>query len=347
MIRKLILSFVIIFTLLMSVSATSYSAPLAPESAQVYMPDDAASFGDGLWFIVRTAISDMMPNLTKACGTCLSIIGIVLLLSVVEGLSDSGKGIVILVAVIAISTLILQSTNSLMSLGIETIRKISDYGKLLIPVITAVTASQGGVTASAALYTGTMFFSTLLSGIISGLVVPMIYIYLALCIADRVVPNQALAGMKQFVKWAATWMIKLVLYVCTGYLSITGVISGSVDSAALKATKLAISGAVPVVGGILSDASETVLVSAGIMKNTIGIYGIFVFFSICILPFLQIAVQYLLTKVTAAVCAVFGNKRISDMVSDFSGAMGLVLAMTGTVCLLYLISIACFMKGVG
>ena len=127
-------------------------------------------------------------------------------------------------------------------------------------------------------------------------------------------------------------------------MSITGVISGSTDAAALKATKLTISSVVPVVGGILSDASETVLVSASVMKNAAGVYGLFVIVSIWITPFLKIGVQYLFLKATGAVCSAFALKRVSALLGDFTSALGLLLGTTGTVSVLLLVSIVCFMK---
>ena len=129
-------------------------------------------------------------------------------------------------------------------------------------------------------------------------------------------------------------------------MSITGVVSGATDTAALKAAKLTISSVVPVVGGIMSDASEAVLVSAGLLKNSAGIYGILAIIAICLDPFIRIAAHYLLLKATAAVCVVFGSKKVTGLVDDFAVAMGLLLAMTGAVCLMLLISIVCFMKGV-
>ena len=96
----------------------------------------------------------------------------------------------------------------------------------------------------------------------------------------------------------------------------------------------------------MSDASEAVLVSAGMVKSAAGVYGLIAIAAIAIGPFLRIGVQYLLLKLTAAVCAVFSGKRISGLVADFSSAMGLLLAMTGAVCLLIMISVVCFMKGV-
>ena len=67
----------------------------------------------------------------------------------------------------------------------------------------------------------------------------------------------------------------------------------------MKVAKAAISGVVPVVGGIISDASETVLAGAGMLKNTIGVFGTLAILAACAYPFLQLGVQYLLYKLTA------------------------------------------------
>jgi len=136
------------------------------------------------------------------------------------------------------------------------------------------------------------------------------------------------------------------MYLFTGFIGITGVVSGSADAAAVKAAKITISAAVPVVGGILSDASEAVLVSAGVMKNAAGVYGILATLAVCLGPFIQIGAQYLMLKLSASICELIGPKETTTLVNDFSSAMGLVLAMTGAVGLMLLISTVCFMKGV-
>ena len=83
------------------------------------------------------------------------------------------------------------------------------------------------------------------------------------------------------------------------------------------------------------------------MKNAAGIYGIFAVLALFLQPFLRIGVHYLILKATAAFCGIFGTKRLSELIGDFSCAMGLLLAMTGSSCLLILISTVCFMRGVG
>ena len=158
---------------------------------------------------------------------------------------------------------------------------------------------------------------------------------------------QRLKKVKDFIKWLMTWGLKIVLYIFTGYIGITGVVSGATDAAAVKAAKLTLTGMVPVVGGILSDASEAVLVGAGIMKNAAGIYGMLAIIAIVLTPFMRIGVQYLLLKLAAAVCSAFECKTATELIDSFSGAMGLLLGMTGAMCVMLLVSVACFMKGVG
>jgi stage III sporulation protein AE len=90
-----------------------------------------------------------------------------------------------------------------------------------------------------------------------------------------------------------------------------------------------------------------VLVSAGLAKNAAGIYGILAILAVFLRPFLKIGVHYLVLKLTSLIITLVGTKHNAELVLDYSGAMGLLLAMTGSVCLMQLISAVCFLKGVG
>ena len=184
-----------------------------------------------------------------------------------------------------------------------------------------------------------------LSSLITAFFTPMVFALLALGIAGCALGDEALKKMYDLVKSFVTWCLKTILIVYTSYMGITGVISGTTDAAALKAARLTISTVVPVVGGILSDASEAVLVSVGTMKNAAGVYGILAAAAILLDPFLKIGAHYLMLKAAGAVCTLLDPKGIGGLLDIFSAAMGLILAMAGTCCLLLLISTVCFMRG--
>jgi len=344
--RKIIICILVASLFAISVSATDFALPGPPQEAEKYMPEDTESFSDGLKHILKEAIRSLHPDFAEASRICLAAIACVLLMSLIKTFSWATAA-VDLTGVLIISLLLVDATDSMIHLGSDTIQQISEYGKLMLPVLTGALASEGGAVTAAALYTGTVFFNTFLLTAIEKFVVPLLYVYMALCIAHRAIGEDLLKNLCDFLKWISTWAIKIVIYVFTGYLGITGVISGTTDAAALKAAKLTISGAVPVVGSIISDASETVLVSAGAVKNSIGIYGLLAICAIGIAPFLRIGIQYLLLKLTYAVCGIFGAKGSVSLLGDFSGIMGLMVAATSTVCLLLFVSIVCYLKGVG
>lgn len=343
--KRVIMMILLVSILILPVSAAEITAPEVPESGQQYLQDRPDSFSEGLISILKEAVAAVRPGLAQAGSICIAVFAVTLLLSVFQSFEGSSKKLTALVGTLAVSTLLLGSANTLIGQGKEALTEISDYGKLLLPVMTAALAAQGAAATSAALYAGTAFFDTILTTAISKILMPLVYIYLALSIANAATGDELLKKLRDLMKWLVTWSLKTILTIFTGYIGITGVVSGTTDAAALKVTKMTISSAVPVVGGILSNASEAVLVGAGLMKNAAGIYGMLAVIAVVIGPLLEIGIQYLLLKVTAALSALFGAKQTASLAQDFSDAMGLLLAMTCSCALLQIISTICFMKG--
>lgn len=345
--RRILMLLLLMSVLTVPVSALDITPPPAPDNVQDLMPVETESFGQGLWKIVKAATGKIAPELSAATGCCLAMVAVVLLTSILNATPGNSKKVVRYASTLALSAIMLGQANAMIHLCAGTVDQITDYSKLLLPAMTTALAAQGGITGATALYAGTTVFNTILSTLIGKLLVPVVYIFLALAVANSATGEDTLKKIRDFVKWFVTWCLKTILYIFTGYMSITGVITGTADAAAVKAAKLTISGVVPVVGGILSDASEAVIISAGVVKNAVGIYGLLAVAAIWISPFLQIGLQFLLLKLTAVLCGVFGVKEASDLIEDFSTAMGLLVAMTGAISFLTLISSICFMKGMG
>ncbi len=344
--RRLSVLLLTVFCFAFSVSALEIEPPDVPDGGEYYMPPETESFGEGLWYVITMGVKEFMPELYAAAKGCLSVFAVMLTVAILHQFPGVPEHPVDLVATIIIGVSLLRPAHTLIQLGVETITEMGEYGKLLVPVMTGALAAQGGVTSAGALFTATTFFSTLLTSLITKLAIPMLYVYFCLSLISGIAGEEMIEKFQAFLKWLITWSMKIVLYTFTGFMSITGVVSGTADASAIKAVKLTLSGAVPVVGGVISEASETILVSAGVLKNAAGVYGILALIAVCIGPFIKIGAQYLLLKLTAGICTVFGTKREVKLLSDISGGMGLLLAMTGVVCLLLLVSTVCFMKGV-
>lgn len=345
--KKAVILIFLVFLISLPVSALELTAPSAPDSVMDVMPAEPESFGEGLWQLIKAVIEKLRPDLAEAGAVSLSVIAAGLLFSLLQPMTGRGKKIAELVCTLSVASILMKPAYAFINLGVRTVEEMISYGKLLLPVMTAGLSAQGGLTRSAALYTGTALFNTVLGSLIASLLIPFIHIFLALAVANSAIGERSLKKIRDLIKWCATWVLKGGLYMFTGYMSLTGVITGSADAAALKVTKTAISTVVPVIGGMLSEASEAVLVGAAVVKNAAGVYGMLAILAICLEPFARIGIQYLLLKLTAAVCSVFDSKQTSELIDDFSSALGMLVGATGTICLMWMISTVCFMKGVG
>ena len=325
-----------------------FEAPPPPDSAAALLPKQADSFGEGLWNVLREGAEYLTPSLHEAAQCCLRVFA-ALLLTAMAGQFAPGisKMALELCGTAAVAVLLLEPSSALLELGVQTVRELQEYGKLLAGVMASALAARGGVTASAALYAGTAVFHGALGGVVTAVFLPMLWMFLALALADAALGDKLLSKLKAFLRWLMEWSLKLTLYLFTGYMTITGVVSGTTDAAASKAARIAISGAVPVVGGILSDAADTVLLSAAALGSGAGIWGILTVIAVFCTPALRLGCQYLLLKITAAAGESLGAGRSCALAEDFAGALGLVLALVSTQTVLLLISTVCFLWGMG
>ena len=273
----------------------------------------------------------------KAARSGVLLLAVVLLASLAQGAWETaGEGVglqvVPMAASAAITVIAVSDANALIGMGRETLERMTTFGQILLPTMAAATALGGNPGGAAARQFAAMLFSNLLLTVINGFLLPMTYGYIAACAACAAVGNEGLKRLAGVLKWGVTTVLTILL------LTVSGVVSGTADAVAVKAARFTVSSMVPVVGGILSDAAETVLAGAGVLKNAVGVFGMLTILSICLVPFLQLGIHYLSYKLTGALAATVADSRVAGLIDQIGSAFGLVLGMTGASALLLLVS---------
>lgn len=304
---------------------------------------EEADLDEGLQTILDTGSAQLKGVLRKALRSGMLLLVIILLTgvagSLLEGAKGSGLPAVPLAGALAVTAVAVSDVESLLGLGQSTLTSMSEFSNILFPAVTALTAATGAITGAAARQLAAVLFSDLLMNLMSGLLVPLVYAYLAASIAHAALGNDGLKRVAALLKWAVTIILTVVLMAFVGYLTVSGVIAGHTDAATVKAAKFALSSTIPVVGGILSDAAETVLAGAGILRGTVGVYGMLAVLAMCLTPFLQLGAHYLAYKLTAALSATVADSRMAGLIDSIGSAFGLILGMTGAGTLMLLISL--------
>lgn len=303
--------------------------PLSPD---ITLEDGLSELWDGVGELISEVIRERLHG-----GAV--VLAAALFSAVLEAVCSQRQSLSRLVGAVTLAGAALGDIRSMAALGRETVERLTDFDRLLIPAMTTAAAASGSVTGAAARQMATLFAANLLLSLMRGALIPMVYCYAAACTGAAATGQEGLDRIADLLRWAVQQSLKWLLLLFTAYLSLSGVISGTADRAAAKLTRFAISGLVPVVGGILSDASESLLAGAGLLRSAIGVFGTVAVLGFCLVPFLHLGVQYLLYRGAAVLAALAGGGPAAALAQRLGTAYGLFLAMTGTSALLTILSV--------
>lgn len=302
---------------------------------------DLAGSVQKLWNGVQSGIGEVVTSGLKSAAIILLI---AILCSTVSTAFEGGSKYAILAGILAISALSVSNVHAFIGLGGKTLTDMNTFSQMLLPTLTGAAAASGAITSAAAKYAATTLFMNIMMTLSQSVIVPLIYAYTATSIGEAALGGDGLSGASNFLKWLARTLMLAIVLLFLAYLSLTGVISGTVDAVTTKALKTTISTILPVVGSIVADASETVLAGASILRNAIGIFGFLAVAATCLFPFLHLGVNYLLYKAAAGLSGTVADSRITKLVNAVSTAFGMMLGLVGANALMLFISIISVIK---
>lgn len=328
-------------------------ARAAPEAAELVTPDAEEGFGllAGLGELAGRALEEARGYLLAGVGTVGAVMAGVVLLGALESAAPAGRDAVgrcgNAAGALWITAMTAGDLSALIGLGRETIVELSQLSKILLPALAAAEAAGGGVTAASVRQVGAVFFSDVLLTVIERLLLPMAYLYIGTAAAGAVLEGEMMERLGGLLKKAIGWILGGLLTAFTAYLTVTGAIAGAADAQAVKLAQSALSAAVPVVGSILSDAAESVLAGAALVRGMVGTMGLLAAAGLCLLPVVRLACQYALYQAAALVASAVGPKKLVGLLEMLGEAFGLVLAMTASAALLLAVSVAASVSAAG
>lgn len=320
-----------------------------PESARDYMGEAALeeASGEALPLRILHRLEERLREAAgRSCATVLVMMAVVLICTMSDAADTSGRAAsyVLLAGVAAIGAAALADVDSYMSEALSAMETLSDYSRVLLPVLAATAAASGAVGAAASGSAATAIFMDMLLHVSTRLLIPAICGYAALSIANAAVDGKALKTAARLMKTVCTVLLGGLTTAFTLWISLSGIITGSADATATRFTKTVLSTALPVVGRIISDASGTLAAAAGSMRALCGSFGLLAVLCICLTPVLELGLRYLIYKLCSALCACLAGGRLAELLDNLGSCFGMLLAMTGTGAVFMYISIFSFLR---
>lgn len=253
---------------------------------------------------------------------------------------QSLQGVFDLVAALCIATVILIPVSQCVSTAAQTIRDSSGFMVSFLPVFSSLAVASGHPASAVASESLLLALSNALSGISSSTFVPMVDLYLGFCVVGAVAPGVRIQGVAEFVRSIVSWALLLCLTIYVGILSVQGLIANAADNVSIKTAKFVVEGAVPVVGGAISDAVNTVISCAGLLKTATGAYAIVVFLFAFLPPLLECLIWMLAVDISLAAADILGIANLSGLFKAIREALKLLMALLAASALAMIVSIA-------
>lgn len=314
-----------------------------------FLYDGSYDTGGALARLWRNFVSRVVSELKENLEDFTGLIALALLSTLGCALCGNSKEICSYIEIIgcgSAAALLFGSMDSIVSQTVEAMYRLSDYSKVALPVVFTAAAASGAVSSSAVKFAAISFAIDVLISLSQKLIIPVIYAFLAISLTNCIFSNPLLSAVQRFCKWAATTMMSAATVAFTSYISMIGAIGSAVDTSAVKTAKSFISGALPVVGGMISDASALVLSAAGVVRSCAGVFGLISVCIMCAGPFAVLSVKMMLLKGVAAVSESMDNKKLSALFSGLGTSMALLLGLLGSCGIMLFISLTAGMKAV-
>jgi len=138
----------------------------------------------------------------------------------------------------------------------------------------------------------------------------------------------------------------VVATVFIAFLGLTGMSTASWDGLAVKAVKTASGAFIPVVGRSIADVMDSVLGTALVLKNALGLVGAVAILFICALPAMQILLQALVFRIAGALIQPLGEEKLAEAVTGMGNSLILLFASL-TVCGLFAYFTLALLVGLG
>lgn len=243
-------------------------------------------------------------------------------------------------AVLSISALIATDIWKSVEIAVNAVKSCCSFMASFVPVFASVLALSGKTVTAPAMSTLLLGATEVVSFVASFAVLPLMGSYLALSVGSGVSPLLNSSGIVDSVKKLSMWIMSLLGTLFIGVLSIQTAVNSAADSVSLRTAKFILGTSVPVAGGVLSEAVSTISTSIGLLRSSIGVYGV-VALAMMLLPIVvEVILWRFVLMVNISLGELFSLPKITGILRAVDSMLSVVVGVVLLVGGMFIISLA-------
>jgi stage III sporulation protein AE len=306
--------------------------------------------GGDFSFDLAAIFQSLLAWIFREARSFLSLLGQLLLLGMTAAVFHifeecfEGKGVakvgqwVIFLAFILVAV---KTFRIALDLGSETIHQAADFLCAVLPVVLGAFALTGSAVSAAVVQPSILAVISIFLGLTERFFLPLVLIMAVLAVTAHLSPAFSFQKLFSLIRDVILVCLGLMMTIFTGIIGLESFAAGTIDGLTLKTVKMATGNFIPVVGGYIADAFDSLLGASLLLRNGIGIFGSIAVILVIALPAIRILLMSLLFKLAAAILQPFGDNEFVATLSDFASVLVILFAIVAAAGVLFFFLIFC------
>ena len=287
----------------------------------------------------------LKENILEPFRILICVIGIILITAMFDtlkssSLSGSLDNTLSVISALCMITVLAPSMLALIDTLSQTIVNASNFMIIYVPVITALIIMSGQPVVGSMYYGVMIYVSNAVLQIESKIIIPLLKCIVSMSIVTSVSTKVSLNGIINLFKKTIKWILTFCMSLFVAFMTMKSIVAVSEDSISNKAVKFAISNFVPLVGGALSDAYQTVISCVAVLKSGVGVAAMAAVFAIFLPAVAKCVIWQFVIAVSISVCDIFNINKTSSLLNSLAAAVSVICAILLCTMVIYIISTA-------
>lgn len=281
--------------------------------------------------VFESVLSALEVNGMRPLGTIGLIITIVLICALLEGMRvtldrDDVSQTVSSIASVVILLAVLSPLAEFIKRTVSVIDSANAFEKCFIPIFLGVAALSGAentVAGSGAFLSAAAQLSAVAVG---DIIIPLTIMLTMLSCTGSVSSAVQIDSLAQSAEKNIKWMLGFCASVVVGIIGVTGIVTSAADSLSIRTAKYFVSSSVPIVGGSIGEALNSLQSGLQLLRSSVGAFGIVAAGFIFLPVLIEGAVWSFGIGLCASVAQMLGVQSASKVLRSLASGVSLILA---------------------
>ena len=226
-----------------------------------------------------------------------------------------------LLVYIELMVLLMKSFLIMNELLSETLQRVVEFMKMLIPVFAMSMVFSNGTGSAAGFYEMTFFIIYLVQWGLLYLLAPMVQIYVVMQFLNYILEGEKFTRMCELLEDGIRFCLKFIVTLVMGINLVQGLICPAIDRLKTGTWAKAV-GMIPGIGNSANAIGEMLIGTGMVIKNSVGAATMLVLVVLTAIPLVKLYAMSFLYKLSAAVLEPVTDKRIAGSINGvFKGSV--------------------------